>query len=107
MFCVIDKFTVKPGYADQFRHHWSAVTQWYYRNAESLGSRLHRASTGEFIAYAQWQSWAHWEQYRDRSDAALQHHRQTMRDACEQIEVLDELETTDDYWQQEVHGGGV
>jgi len=54
-----------------------------------------------------WHSRAHWEQHRDRSDAELQHHRQTMRDACEQIEVLDELETTDDYLQQEVHGGGV
>jgi hypothetical protein len=39
MFCIIYKFTVKPGCEDQFRHHWSAVTQWYYRHARNLGSR--------------------------------------------------------------------
>jgi quinol monooxygenase YgiN len=106
MFCVIYKFTVKPGCEDQFRHHWSAVTQWFYHNAGSLGSRLHRASTGEYIAYAQWQSRTQWEQHRDRANAALQQHRQAMRDACEQIEVLYELESTDDYLQREVYGGG-
>lgn len=106
MFCVLYKFTVKPSYEDQFRHHWSAVTQWFYRNAGSLGSRLHRASTGEFIAYAQWQTRTQWEQQRQRSDAALQAHRQSMRESCEKIEVLYDLETTDDYLQREVYGSG-
>jgi heme-degrading monooxygenase HmoA len=105
MFCVIYKFTVKPDCEDHFRHHWSAVTQWYYRHAGSLGSRLHRTSTEEFIAYAQWQTRAQWEQQRDRSNAELHQHRQSMRDACEQIEVLYELETTDDYLRQEVYDG--
>ena len=105
MFCVIYTFTVKPGCAEPFRHHWSAVTQWYYCHAGSLGSRLHRASTGEYIAYAQWQTREQWEQQRQRSDAELQAHRQAMRDACEQIAVLYELEMTDDYLRQEVSGG--
>ena len=105
MFCVIYKFSVKPDCEDHFCHHWSAVTQWYYRHAGSLGSRLHRTSTGEFIAYAQWQTRAQWKQQRDRSDAELHQHRQSMRDACEQIEVLYELETTDDYLRQEVYDG--
>jgi len=52
MFCALYKFTVKPGWEDPFRHHWSAVTPWYYRHAGSLGSRLYQASTGEYIAYA-------------------------------------------------------
>jgi hypothetical protein len=107
MFCVLYKFTVKPSYEDHFRHHWSAVTQWYYRHAGSLGSRLHRASTGVYIAYAQWQSRAQWEQQRERANTELHQHRQGMRDACEKIEVLYELETTDDYLQQEVYGGWV
>ena len=106
MFCVLYKFTVKSSCEEQFRHHWCAVTRWYYRHAGSLGSRLHRASTGEFIAYAQWPSRAQWEQQRDRSEAALQAHRQAMRDACEQIAVLYELEMTDDSLQREVYGDG-
>jgi quinol monooxygenase YgiN len=106
MFCVIYKFTLKPGCEDEFRHHWSAVTLWFYQHSGSLGSRLHRASTGEYIAYAQWQTRAQWEQQRNRSDAELQTYRQAMRDACENIEVLYELEMMDDYLQREVYGSG-
>ena len=105
MFCILYKFTMKSGCLDPFRHHWSAVTQWYYRNAGSLGSRLHRANTGEFVAYAQWQTRTQWEQQRDRSDAGLQQHRQAMRDACEQIEVLYQLDVVDDLLQHDVYGG--
>jgi hypothetical protein len=105
MFCVVYKFTVKSGYEDQFRHHWSAVTQWFYYNAGSLGSRLHRASSGELIAYAQWQTRAQWEQLTNRSDADLQTHRQAMRDTCTKITVLYELEMLDDWLQGEVYGG--
>jgi len=60
MFCALLKFTVKPDHDDQFRQHWLAVTQWYYHNAGSLGSRLHRANTGEYIGYAQWISREQW-----------------------------------------------
>jgi hypothetical protein len=71
----------------------------------SHGSRLHRASTGEYIAYAQWQTRAQWEQQRDMSDAELQRHRQAMRECCERIEVLYELEVVDDWLRGEVYGG--
>lgn len=97
MFCVIYKFTVKPDHADQFRQHWLAVTKWYYQNAGSLGSRLHRTSTGEYIAYAQWQTRSQWEQQREKSDPALRQHRQAMRECCEGIEVLYELNVVVDW----------
>jgi quinol monooxygenase YgiN len=106
MFCAILKFTVKPNHDDQFRQHWLAVTQWYYRNAGSLGARLHRTNTGEYIAYTQCASREQWEQQRDMSDAELQGHRQAMRECCETIEVLYELDVTDDWFQREVYGGG-
>ena len=82
MFCILYKFTVKLGYEDQFHHHWSAVTQWFYQNAGSLGSRLHRASTGEYIAYAQWQTRVQWAQQPERSDVALQSHRHRRCGTC-------------------------
>jgi hypothetical protein len=104
MFCMLYKCTVKTDYVAQFRHHWCAVTQWCYQNAGSLGSRLHRASTGEYVAYAQWQTRTQWEQQRERADGALHTHRQAMRDACEQTEVLYELDMADDYLQREVYG---
>ena len=63
------------------------------------------ANNGEYIGYAQWTSQAQWEQQRDKSDAELQAHRQAMRECCESIEVLYELEMTDDWLQREVYGG--
>jgi hypothetical protein len=105
MFCIIYKFTVKPGYEDLFRHSWLAVTQWFYQHAGSLGSRLHRASTGEFIAYAQWQTRAQWTQQTTRVDTELQQRRRAMRACCESSDVLYELEMTDDWLQREVSGG--
>lgn len=106
MFCVLYKFTVKPDHEDHFRYHWAAVTPWFYHHAGSLGSRLHRASTGEFLAYAQWQTRAQWEQQRERSDAELHQHRQAMREVCEKMEGLYELEMTDDLLRGEGYGGG-
>ena len=88
MFCVIYKFTVKSDHEDQFRQHWLAVTQWYYRHAGSLGSPLHRANNSDYIGYAQWTSREQWESQRDRSDAELQRHRQAMRASCAEIEGL-------------------
>lgn len=35
-----------------------------------------------------------------------QQHRQAMREACETIEVLDELDMTDDWLQREVYDCG-
>ena len=105
MFCVIYKFTVKPDHEDQFRRHWIAVTKFLYEHAGSLGSRLHRVNPGEYIGYAQWPARDVWAQQRDRSDAELQAHRQAMRNCCESIEVLYELNMTDDWLQREVYGG--
>ena len=105
MFCVIYRFTVKPDHEAQFRQHWLAVTEWFQHNAGGLGSRLHRANTDEYIAYAQWPDRQMWEQQRGRSDAELQAHRQAMRACCESIEVVYELEMTDDLLQQEADSG--
>ncbi len=105
MFCVLYKFTVKPHHDEPFRQHWLLVTQWYYRHAGSLGSRLHRANTGTYIGYAQWMSREGWEQGRDQSDTELQVNRKAMRECCEEIEVLYELDVTDDWLQGEGFGG--
>ena len=105
MFCVLYTFTVTPSHEDQCRQHWLDVTKHLYQHAGSLGSRLHRASQVEYIGYAQWTSRDQWDQQRERSDAELQRHRQAMRECCEEIEVLYELDVTDDWLQREVYGG--
>ncbi len=105
MFCVLYKFTVKPGRQDQFRQHWLAVTKHLYQHAGSLGSRLHLAGDGEYIGYAQWPSRQAWAQQRDREDAELQGHREFMRECCESIDVVYEMDVTDDWLQRDVYDG--
>ena len=107
MFCIIYRFTVKPDHEARFRRHWLAVTKWYYRNAGGLGSRLHQANANanEFIAYAQWPDRQTGEDQRGRSDAELEAQRQAMRACCEKIEVVYELEVTDDWLQREAEDG--
>jgi len=107
MFCALLKFTVKPHCDEPFRHHWLAVTQWYSRHAGSLGARLHRASTGEYLAYIPCVSRAQWKQQGDMSDAELHRHRQAMRECCEAIELLYELDVVEDWLRGEVGGGRV
>lgn len=56
MFIAIYQFDVKPGHEKTFVENWKIVTKAIYRHRGSLGSRLHRTSTGAYIAYAQWPS---------------------------------------------------
>ncbi len=103
MFCVLYRFTVKAGCESAFRYDWVAVTQWLYRHAGSFGSRLHRANDGSYIGYAQSPSHDKWKE--DRTDAELKSHIQAMRDSCEGVEVMYELDVTDDHLQSEVYSG--
>lgn len=56
MIAVILQFEPIPGYETEFVAAWQVCTQVIYENFGSLGSRLHRSDSGEFIAYAQWPS---------------------------------------------------
>ena len=63
-FGVIYRWKLKPGLEEQFRHGWEATTQLLMSTRGALGSRLHRAEDGTWIAYAQWPSKAAWEEHR-------------------------------------------
>ena len=54
----------KVGFA-VFRQAWEAVTKSFLSERDALGSRLHRAEDGTWIAYAQWPSKAAWRRSRD------------------------------------------
>ncbi len=56
MFIVLYRWRIKPEMEQQFIKSWSEVTDYYRKNYDSPGSRLHRGSDGLFYAYAQWQS---------------------------------------------------
>lgn len=56
MFIVLYRWKIKPEKEAQFIEAWSAVTHYFLKNWDSLGSRLHRGNDGIFYAYAQWKS---------------------------------------------------
>lgn len=54
MLAVVLEFDVIDGMEDKFRKSWIETTVIIQQNFGSLGSRLHQADNGKFIAYAQW-----------------------------------------------------
>jgi hypothetical protein len=56
MYIVVYHWQLRPGCEDTFREGWRRVTRALRAERGSLGSRLHRADDGTWVAYAQWPS---------------------------------------------------
>jgi quinol monooxygenase YgiN len=56
VFVAVYRFHVADGADDRFRDAWRRLTEAIHRTRGSLGSRLHRADDGTWVAYAQWPS---------------------------------------------------
>ena len=56
MLAVLLEFNVKPGAEEEFVEYWEKTTEIIYKKFGSMGSRLHKADSGLFVAYAQWPS---------------------------------------------------
>jgi heme-degrading monooxygenase HmoA len=95
MFCVVYRFDVIPGREHTFEGAWHELTAFIREQQGSLGSRLHRADGGAYVAYAQWPS-------RELFDAAdgprrgAEQAERAMRDSCSNIERVFEMEMLDD-----------
>ena len=61
MFSVIYQFVVKAGCEEQFVQAWEQRTEEIKIAHGGLGSRLHRTSSGAWLAYAQWPSRDMWK----------------------------------------------
>ncbi|HEY4114357.1 MAG TPA: antibiotic biosynthesis monooxygenase family protein [Rhizomicrobium sp.] len=65
MFIAVYWWRVHPGKEEQFRSAWRRGTELIRRRFGGLGSRLHRAADGRFVAYAQWADRAAWQRAVD------------------------------------------
>ena len=96
MIAVIIKFKVKPNQEKVFVENWKQLTKFIYEYENSLGSRLHKEEDLNFIAYAQWPD----KETLHNTDSKLPEEalevRKRMRNACEKVEKLYELELTED-----------
>jgi quinol monooxygenase YgiN len=96
MFCLIYRFTVKPGEVDTFLEAWRALTLLIRDHEGGLGSRLHQETPLTYIAYAQWPDRLTWENSGSKLPAAATEIRARMRGAMDKMETLFELPMVDD-----------
>ncbi len=101
MFAVIYKFRVKRGMDATLVSTWTEITRLIYEHNGSLGSRLHLSGPNEYIAYAQWPSRDLWA--ASTAPPGSEQLRAEMRQACETIETLFELEPVSDLLQSETY----
>lgn len=104
MISVLIEFEVIKGRDSKFIKAWEETTKYIYANFNSLGSRLHRSSTGKFIAYAQWPSIEEYESEHKWSFEGISA-RNRMRETLisEQATVLDILTSEIDLLKSETH----
>lgn len=92
---VIYRWKLKPGGEAVFREGWREMTESIYRTRGSLGSRLHRAEDGTWVAYAQWPSEEAWRRSREVGSANEAAARK-MREGAEALLSEERLHVTDD-----------
>ncbi|MEO8632829.1 MAG: antibiotic biosynthesis monooxygenase [Chloroflexota bacterium] len=60
MFIVLYRWHIQEGKERQFRTAWRSATEKIMARYGALGSRLHRAEDGSWVAYAQWPDKERW-----------------------------------------------
>jgi len=96
MLIVVYRWRIKAGHEAQFREGWRAMTASIAATRGGLGSRLHRAQDGTWVAYAQWPDRAayaagHAGASANAAAAAMMAHSIAEHLATEQWEVADDL----------------
>ena len=56
MFVMLYRWKLRLGKEEQFIAAWSDITDYFRREFDSLGSRLHLGDDGLYYAFAQWKS---------------------------------------------------
>lgn len=96
MFSLIYSFKVKHGYEKKFIKSWNKLTKYIYKYEGILGSRLHKATDGLFIGYAQWTDLLIWDRSCMKLPNEANKVKLEMRSFCVEIKTLYELMVIDD-----------
>ena len=94
MFVVIHRMQVKPDQRQHFVACWRTVAEAMEEQGGGSGTRLHVAEDGTYIAYSRWPDRQTWEAYE--TPTRYVQVDDSMRETCESMEVLYELETVTD-----------
>jgi heme-degrading monooxygenase HmoA len=101
MFAVIYKFKVKEGKEEQFESSWRRMTELIMDYKGGLGSRLHKTTELNYIAYAQWPNKSMWQADVKMSEEVKEVGR-LMKDACIESSTIHEMEMVDDLLVKEM-----
>lgn len=96
MYTVIYLFKVKPDRVKNFIEAWRDLTLLIYKYEGSLGSRLHKQTETNYIAYAQWPDRNTWENSGSKLSETSSAIRTTLKETCEKIDILFELKVIED-----------
>ena len=100
MFIAVYRWKLKEGREQIFREGWRRRTEEIYRRCGSLGSRLHRAEDGTWVAYAQWPDRRTWED-ASRVTAADTDAVKLIRESVEMSHPALLMEVADDLLRRE------
>ncbi|HYP01576.1 MAG TPA: antibiotic biosynthesis monooxygenase [Pyrinomonadaceae bacterium] len=103
MFIALYRWKLREGQEGRFQQGWHRLTVEIYEKRGSLGSRLHRAEDGTWVAYAQWPDRQAWEAGRAQQvqdTEALQ----LMRESIEVSHPPTFMEIVDDLLAHEKKG---
>ena len=95
MFIALYRWQLIEGQEGRFQQGWHRLTELYKKHG-SLGSRLHRAEDGTWVAYAQWPDKQAWEaagrvQVRDTEALQMMRESIAVSHAPTLMEVVDDL----------------
>ena len=96
MFSVLYLFKVKEGKEIEFVQSWKSLTQLIYQFEGSFGSKLHKDTHGNYIAYAAWPNKETWENSGSNLPEEANEFGELMRDSCSIIDTEYELEEVKD-----------
>jgi heme-degrading monooxygenase HmoA len=96
MYIVLYSFQLNPGHRDDFIKSWKGLTDLIYKHEGSLGSRLHKCSDQEFIAYAQWPDQETFKNSGNNLPEKAIQYRNLMRSSCLKMEVIQTMEVAED-----------
>lgn len=54
MFAVIYKFKLKAHQEEAYQRHWHEIASYFIKNRGAIGSCLHKAEDGLWVAYSRW-----------------------------------------------------
>ncbi|GAB1857947.1 hypothetical protein MHTCC0001_27840 [Flavobacteriaceae bacterium MHTCC 0001] len=104
MYIVLYAFSVKLDCEDQFVEGWKGLTTYIYKNNGSLGSRLHKSSALNYIAYAQWPNKKIFEMAASGNlPPEAESFREKMRTACSDIKIINRFDVVEDLLADEVY----